>query len=154
MKTLIFKAVLMILIMVGISNYLMYIMTGKAPFSFGDMSLNMPEASISELKSHIPAGKEQAYKWTDANGTVHYSSEPPPENHAVELIHVDPNTNLVQGLRSEPKKVETQVNQVPATTLPTGSVYNPKTIKKLMDDAKGVQETLNKRYENLEKHSQ
>ena len=157
MKTLIFKAVLMIGIMVGISNYLMYLSTGKSPFSFDSLSFGKPsvDASASKLKNLMPAGKDQAYKWTDENGTVHYSSEPPSHHQKAELIEVNPDTNLVQGLRIETEQgseSKAPVNSAPQRQLPQGSIYNPETIKTLMDDAKGVQETLNKRYESLEKH--
>lgn len=150
MKKLIFKTTLMVLVMVGFSNYVMYLMTGKSPFSFSELPSFSSANSTPTLSDMLPAGKEQAYKWKDANGVVHYSSEAPPEGLDAQLIEVDPNTNLVQGIstKSEPEDAQATSTQ---PEMPSGNIYNPNTIKKLMDDAKGVQETLNKRYEDLEK---
>ncbi len=147
MGKLIFKIAVMLIIVVGMSNYVMYIMTGKSPFSFSGNGPSLPNApSMSDL---VPAGKQTAYKWTDANGVVHYSSEPPPEGQQATELEVDPNANLIQGLREAPAD-----NPAPAATpeavMPQGHVYDPRTIQKLMDDAKQVQETLNERYEGLE----
>jgi len=145
MGKVIFKAVLMLGIVLGISNYVMYLMTGKTPFS------QVPDVSIStpNLSEMMPKGSERAYKWTDANGVVHYSSEPPPEVEA-QVMDVDPNTNMIQGLRAEAPK-ETEAAPAPTPTLPQGNVYNPKNVQKLIEDAKNVQNVLNERYESLEK---
>lgn len=152
MKKFAFKLTLMLGIMLGVSNYMMYIMTGKSPLSFSLSNFTKPSSglSIPNVQNMIPAGKERAYKWTDANGVVHYSSEAPAGDEAVELLDVDPNTNLVQGLQvTADAPEEKPATEVP-TTVPSGNVYNPDTIKKLIDDAKSVQDTLNKRYEDME----
>lgn len=142
MKSLIIKCIVMILLALGVSNYLIYIKTGKLPFSLDKIpSISTP--SFNDAPSFISGRKEQAYKWTDENGVTHYSSEAPKEvNNQAQIIEVDPDTNLVQGLRMD--------KEAAPTGLPTGSVYNPKNVKKLMDDAKAVQEKMNERSKQLE----
>lgn len=144
MGKIIVKALIMVGIAVGISNYLMYLSTGKTPFSSGmpDLSFDAPSLGNGSTK------KQQAYKWTDEKGVVHYSSEAPPEMAQAEILEVDPNANLIQGVEIPTKEAPKAAAAQPS--MPKGNIYNPKTIKKLFDDAKGVQETLNKRYENLE----
>ncbi len=149
MGKLIVKMLVLLAIVVGMSNYALYLMTGQSPFAGDgpDLSIGLPSAS-----SVLPAGKEQAYKWRDKDGVVHYSSEPPPDSESAELLQVDPNTNLVQGLRpSESQEAET-AETTPQAALPQGTVYNPENIRKLIDDAKKVQETLNERNAELEKY--
>lgn len=122
-------------------------MTGKTPFTG-----KMPSFSISapKLSNVLPAKKENAYKWTDANGVVHYSSEPPELAQTAEILELDPNANIIQGL-PERQEAETNKQKPSAPALPQGNPYNPATVKKLIDDAKNVQTMLNKRGEEMNK---
>jgi len=36
----------------------------------------------------LAADKQQVYKWTDANGVVHFSDAPPPDAKNAELLHL------------------------------------------------------------------
>ena len=147
MAKMIFKMVVMLAVVVGVSNYALYIMTGKTPFSAND--LKMPDISAPNVDSLVNGGKTTAYKWTDENGVVHYSSEPPPEQQQVEVLEVDPNVNLVQGVQKK-EEVPGPGSQ-PALDLPSGNVYSPKNVQKLIQDAKDVQQKLNERYQEQEK---
>ena len=147
MAKMIFKMVVMLAVVVGVSNYALYIMTGKTPFSAND--LKMPDISAPNVDSLVNGGKTTAYKWTDENGVVHYSSEPPPEQQQVEVLEVDPNVNLVQGVQKK-EEVPGPGSQ-PALDLPGGNVYSPKNVQKLIQDAKDVQQKLNERYQEQEK---
>lgn len=152
MGKLLFKVVVMLAITIGVSNYAMYLMTGKMPMSdfFSKASVSGPD--MPEVSNLLPKGSERAYKWTDENGVVHYSSEAP-EHVNAETMNVNPDTNLIQGIQKTAK--EEKIEQAPPTQplMPQGNIYNPGTIRKLMDDAKGVQSKLNERYEELENHS-
>lgn len=150
MKSLIIKCIIMVMLALGVSNYLIYIKTGKMPFSFD--RFNAPSFSaLPDVPKLIGGGKEQAYKWTDENGVTHYSSEPPQElGKQALLLEVDPNTNLIQGAREKDEILPSIAPEPSNTPLPAGSVYNPQNVKKLMDDAKAVQETMNERAKQLE----
>lgn len=144
MKKLIFKCVVVVVLALGASNYMMYIMTGKLPFS----TESLPSFSSPSLPT-FAEGKTTAYKWTDANGVVHYSSEPPPNPaDAAVKMEVDPNVNLIQGIKEKPTIAgETDTPQGPDFS---GNIYSPEKVKKLVDDAKAVQQQMNERTKSLE----
>nr|WP_252738328.1 DUF4124 domain-containing protein [Saccharophagus degradans] len=140
----IFKCVVVVVLALGASNYMMYIMTGKLPFS----TESLPSFSSPSLPT-FAEGKTTAYKWTDANGVVHYSSEPPPNPaDAAVKMEVDPNVNLIQGIKEEPTIAgEADTPQGPDFS---GNIYSPEKVKKLVDDAKAVQQQMNERTKSLE----
>lgn len=138
-KKLVIKVIVLVVIMVGISNYGVYLMTGRLPFSVNDITL--PSVSVPKL----PVGKDTAYKWVDDRGVVHYSTEPPPLAAAnAKKLELDPNQNLIKGL--EPA-AEAQRETAPQTTPTLQSPYSPGAAQKLIEDAKNVQNLLNDRYE-------
>ncbi len=148
MKKLIFKCTVMVVIFIGISNYGLYLTTGKVP-SFKsmlpDLSFNTPD--VSELTPSF--NKDTVYKWVDENGVTQYSSEPPPEQAKAEVMTLDPNTNVIQGL--ELKEEENTENANPKVAVPDGNIYSPENIKKIMDDTKNVQNLLDDRFKNQQK---
>ena len=162
MGKLIFKMLLMTGIFVGISNYMLYIMTGKSPFAnFKLPSFSLEKKDLSKnISKALNSGKQQAYKWTDSNGVVHYSSEPPTHlataediqqakaQKQLETLQIDPNTNLIQGTELLEDKEEEQVKSTPQ---PLQNVYSPGGAQKLMEDAKNVEKLLNDRFEQQKK---
>jgi len=155
---LIFKMLLMTGVFVGISNYMMYIMTGKSPFAnFKLPSLSLDKKDISKnIAKALSSEKQQAYKWTDSNGVVHYSSSPPahlssPEQieqakaqKYLETLQIDPNTNLIQGSKLAE---DTETEQNKQTPSPIQNIYTPAGAKKLIEDAKNVEKLLNDRFQ-------
>jgi hypothetical protein len=110
-----FKLGIFLGLMTGIGNYLVYLGTGRVPFNdvwqhFKKNPVEIPKPGSFDLPSlpQLPSisGKHEsrAFKWTDANGVVHYSDQPPDGQNA-QLINMDPNQNLVQG--SPPPAQET-----------------------------------------------
>jgi len=142
MKKMIFKALFMLLVVTGLSNYLIYLNTGQAPFTIDSFKLD--NISAPDLGNLAPQGDDTAYKWVDENGVTQYSSEPPPEHIRAQTLTIDPNTNLVAG--TKPKEEKKDPPKTPSgAALPTGNIYKPETINKLMDDAKNVQTLLEDR---------
>lgn len=159
MKKLIFKCLSMVFIFVGISQYMMYLMTGKSPLA----DLKWPSFSLDEAASTLSsgqlsnlnpvAGKDVVYKWVDAQGVTQYSHEPPPDSVASKRLELDENTNVIQGLKLPEEEAAAsgqqngtgQQNPVPQLALPEGNLYSPQNIKKVIDDAKNVQKMLNER---------
>ena len=143
MAKLIIKMVLMVGVFLGISNYMLYVMTGKSPFS----GLKLPSFSRPNLdvgttfNKTINNGKQQAFKWTDDKGVVHYSSEAPINTSSVETIEVDPNTNLIQGLNSRTEQEEAKAEP----EVMKKNVYSPGGAKKFLDEAKNVEKILKER---------
>ncbi len=146
MKKLIIKCVMMIAIFFGISQYFLYLTTGKSPLD--GLKTSEIQLSAPDIKNITASGKQTVYKWVDANGVTQYTSEAPPEQ-AVTAMELDPNTNIVQGIKMP--EDEEKEEKPPQAEIPQGNIYNPKSIKKLMDDANNVQKLLNDRYEQQEK---
>lgn len=139
MTKLVVKIIIMIVVMLGVSNYVLYIMTGKTPFT----SDSLPSLdTVKDLTPAIPAGKDTAYKWVDEKGVVHFSTEPPPEEQQAERLEVDPNVNVIKSVK--PREQESP-ETAPAPELQ--SPYTPEGAKKLIDDARNVQKLLDDRYE-------
>lgn len=145
MGKLLAKIAMMLFIMLGISNYGYYLMTGNSPFS----GFKLPDFSTPDLSDITPlsTGKDTAYKWTDEHGVTHYSNEAPPVELAAEVIEVDPNVNVIQSVEVPKKEVEKE----PSVITPIeGPLYKPENIKKLIDDAKNVEKVLQERHEQQE----
>ena len=145
MKKLAIKVVFVVLILFGLSNYGLYLTTGKTPFS--NFSSPLPNASLQDLKPELPKGNDTAYKWTDEKGVVHYSSEPPPDLAKAEKLDVDPDTNLIQGVEAPVAPVQTATNQAPTLTNP----YSAEGIQQTLDKARNVQKILDERHKEQKK---
>ncbi len=128
------------------------IMTGEfdpmAFFNGGGVS------EFAKLKAKAPKGlsnvvtdeKVQVYKWRDKNGVMQFSNTPPPNSIKGEKVELNPNSNIVQAVKI--KKKET-VKKEASTKAP--SPYSVKGMKKVMDDARGVEDLLKNRHENQQK---
>ncbi len=145
MKKLIIKSILMICVFMGISQYFVYIMTGKSPLD----GFKTPDLSFGsdDIKNAVTGGKQTVYKWVDENGVTQYTAEPPPEQ-AVTAVELDPNMNIVKGVEMPEDEKE---KSAPKVTLPEGPIYSPKSVKKLMDDAQNVEKLLDDRFKEQEK---
>ncbi len=54
------------------------------------------------LLAALPVDAQAIYKWTDANGVVHYSDQPPPESAGAERVNI----KAIGRPRSEPQQVD------------------------------------------------
>lgn len=98
MARLIMKSLMVLIFITGIGNYLVYLKTGQMPLlamrdQLADKSPAdfLPNLSVDQLaadartaagkvadqfSSAEPAAQVKVYKWTDAEGRVHFSDEP------------------------------------------------------------------------------
>ena len=143
------------LVMLGILSVTPMIYMGKFdPMALINSTLSFAQNETDSLKDNIPgrltdvvggnvgAKTVQVYKWRDANGVMQFSNTPPTDAQA-EQVMFDPNTNLVQAVKIK-LKVEPKPEQVQAK-MP--KPYSVKSMKKVMDDAKGVEDMLQQRFE-------
>jgi cytoskeletal protein RodZ len=91
---LLFKALVVVVLAVGIGNYLIYLKTGQLPinsvrenyngdwlaavkesFSSSQLAARKTVDALTKNESSQPA-PARVYKWTDANGQVHYGDKP------------------------------------------------------------------------------
>ncbi len=156
-----FKLILVILILFGLSSYTNYLLTGKTP----DIAINkptLPDIEISKLTDTLsdkfniieekkPAANTYLYKWRDTKGVIHYTSKKPPENiQDFESIKLSNNTNVVPAVSDNEVIHEKQTQQqAPSENLST-NIYSPEGIKKLFDQAKDVQNLMNDQFTQQE----
>jgi len=140
------------LITLGILSVTPMIYMGKFdPMAFFDSGLSKGTSEFTKLKSKVPKNlssvvtdkKVQVYKWRDKHGVMQFSNTPPATGGHAEQVTFDPNHNLVQAVKIPKKKEE----PTPTAKTQTPNPYSVKGMKKVMDDARGVEDLLQKRHE-------
>jgi hypothetical protein len=141
---------------------------GKTLMSFSDFSLqdiSLPDISIPDMsdllnsRKLLPSntrsdGKDIFYRWNDAQGNVHFTTEPPPDGIEYTVKGYDPKANVIQPVKipTEPDPLESAPNATDSgtdgSTPSVDSAYNPGNVKKLINDTKNIEKILNQRYEN------
>ncbi|GAA5315915.1 MAG: hypothetical protein AseanaTS_11200 [Candidatus Pelagadaptatus aseana] len=97
-----------------------------------------------------PFGQTKVYRWQDKEGYWQLSDTPPADLEA-EITYIDPDRNMIQGLRSQPApQPEAQDVSEQSSGVPLPLTISPSKVQKLMDDAKQVQETLNQRTQDMD----
>ncbi len=144
LSIIIILAVLAVLPMIytGKLDALSFIDSGFSKTSSGFATSKTPE-NISNV---VTDEKVQVYKWRDKNGVMQFSNTPPPNVTNAEQLVLDPNSNLVQAVKTPEKDEPKQV--VPARS---ANPYSVKGMKKVMDDARGVEDMLQQRHEEQQK---
>lgn len=98
------------IVSLGLAGYGIYLYTGKPPWVFfqGLPVPAMPKLeppSLPKLGDMLPkaetTGKDQLYKWLDAQGQWHYTSERPAEGVKFELLTIDRSTNVLPGRQAD-----------------------------------------------------
>lgn len=135
-------------------------------FSLPDFSL--PDASLPEMRSlsssSVPveaddsdlSGKDVFYKWRDADGNLHFTSEPPPEGVDYTLKGYDPDANVIQAVQPETVAIEAEAEATSPVSTQTrepgdiGNPYSQESIEKLFNDAKNIEKILNERLQHIE----
>jgi len=143
------------LIILGVLSVMPMIYMGKFdPMSFIDSGWSNGASEFSKLKAKAPKNltsvvtdkKVEVYKWRDKNGVMQFSNTPPPDGGNAEQVLLDPNKNLVTAVKV-PVKEESEEKLKTESPGP----YSVKGMKKAMNDAKGVEELLQKRHEEQQK---
>jgi hypothetical protein len=134
----VFKLLIFLVLIAGVGNYFIYFTTGRIPLQelwrhYHNTPVNIPKPALPTLDlpslPNIPGVSKRsapkAFKWTDANGGVHYSDQAPDGQDAT-LIDMDPNQNLVQSspltAPPEPKSTKPKLpeEQTSEHQMPTG----------------------------------
>lgn len=115
----------------------------------GDLSEGGSSEAIGDF------GKTRVYRWQDENGQWQYSDTPPPSQNAEKLL-INPNVNIVESTKIErqtaSEEVDTQETDAkqPGIELPLPMTVSPSEARKLIDDAKAINDLAEKRTEALE----
>lgn len=118
MKTLIFKSIVILVIIVSTSYYLYYLNTGKPlidEIPSIDISTIVKSTRIIDYAvKQSPTNKNSVYKWIDENGKTHYSSEALNDKNATEVA-IDISPNFVREFEAkamhDAKEVQTLVDE-------------------------------------------
>jgi len=155
--------------MAGLGTYANYLMTGKLPDiitnrpKIPDIKMpNLPDLTNSlsdkftSIKKKTTADDTYLYKWRDANGVIHYTSEKPAEGIDYDSIKLKNDVNVIPAVPTVSKSeitdkepVQQRSPKLPSTELPT-NVYSPEGIKNLLNQAKNVQNLVNEQFKHLE----
>lgn len=141
---------IMMLFTLGVLSVVPLIMMGKFdPMAFFDSGFSRGASEFSKLKAQAPKNltsvvtdkRVQVYKWRDEHGVMQFSNVPPATDRDAEQVVLDPNSNLVQAVKVPEKK------EAPKAAVQTQrpNPYSVKGMKKVMDDAKGIEALLQKR---------
>lgn len=103
---LVFKCLMVVLIVLGIGNYLVYLKTGSLPL--GELGQHVKRDWLGAAKNYTPehlalrakqtleqvnfnqndqSASTKVYTWTDANGHVHFSDQP--TNSQAEAVTIE-----------------------------------------------------------------
>ena len=153
---LLLKAMVPLSIVLGAMFYLSYL-NGRDPLAMfdnlfgkvqtaiteaGDAVVNIPDA----VDSSIEGQTRTFHKWQDATGAWHYGENPPADARSLTAISLSLDDNVVPStVLAKPQEKEGNPQQ-PQVEMPgLASPYSPSQIKKLFEDTKQLQETLNQR---------
>lgn len=144
------------LVILGFISVLPMIYMGKFdPMSFFDSDMSSGMSEFQQLKAKAPKGitsvvtdkKVQIYKWRDEHGRMQFSNTPPPQGGNAEQVVLDPNKNIIQAVKIPPKEEEKK--SLAKTEMP--NPYSLQGAKKVMKDAKGVEQMLQDRHDAQQK---
>ena len=142
---------LKIIVMLLVLSVVPMIYTGKIdPMSFfgGGSSefAKLKAKAPKNLTSVVTDKTVQVYKWRDKNGVMQFSNTPPPDSAKSEKVELNPDSNVVKAVKVERKEI---IKRQASGSVP--GPYSVKGMKKVMDDAKGVEELLKNRHDNQQK---
>ncbi len=148
---------IMMLFTLGVLSVVPLIMMGKFdPMAFFDLGFSRGASEFSKLKAQAPKNltsvvtdkKVQVYKWRDEHGVMQFSNVPPATDRDAEQVVLDPASNLVQAVKVPEKK---EAPKAAGQTQQRPNPYSVKGMKKVMDDAKGIEALLQKRQAQQQK---
>lgn len=110
---------------------------------------NPLDSGVSSKQNQPVGEKEVFHKWTDADGTVHFTRDKP--SIASELVSVDPQANILQTPKYEEKRKEKSGTAVLISDKPS-SPYTPSGAQELIENARNVEKVLEQRNQQMERY--
>ena len=144
------------LIILGILSVTPMIYMGKFdPMEYLDSGFSSGASEFEKLKARAPGNltsvvtdeKVQVYKWRDENGVMQFGSTSPPGVSDAQQVELNPNSNVVTAVKV-PVKEE---SPAASADLAQPGPYSVKGMKKVMEDARGVEQMLQQSYEQRTK---
>jgi hypothetical protein len=150
-----FKIFSMLVILAVLSIMPMIYMGKFDPAASIDSMLGSGTSEFKKLKAKVPKNltsvvtdkKVQVYKWRDERGVMQFSNTPPADGGQAERVELNPNKNIVDAVKIPVQ--ESAEKEVAKAEAP--NPYSPKGMKKVIDDARGIEQLLKQRDENQQK---
>ena len=148
--------ILSMLIILGVLSVTPMLYMGKLnPVELLDAGLGGVASEMEKLKAKAPENmtsvvtdeKVQVYKWRDKNGVMQFGSTPPPEVRNAEQLELNPNSNVVKAVKVPVEEEK----PVASAELAQPAPYSVKGMKKVMEDARGVEQILQQSHEQRSK---
>ena len=148
--------ILSMLVILGFLSVMPMIYMGKFdPLSSIESGLSTGVSEFKKLKVTAPENlsnavsdindtsykKVQIYKWRDEHGVMQFGNTPPLTDAAAEQVVLRPG-NTMQAVKVPEEKI-----LKPEAEIESPNPYSVKGMKKVMDDARGVEELLQQRHE-------
>lgn len=154
-----FKLLMVVLVIGGLLSFsFLKGDDGNSLFSVSDLKMpNFPflglAGSKKSSKTEGPRGEVIIYKWTDVEGNLQFSNQPPAEGIEYTLKKYDPNENVVPAVSTDSPDIVVDLSpgseRNSSATGNAGSVYSPGVIEKLFEDANNVSKLEKNRIKNL-----
>lgn len=126
-------------------------------FNFPEFSLpDMPDLPSSEEqdKTRPPQLGRPIYQWSDIDGNLQFSGEPPAAGIEYTVQAYDPNINVILSVKTDPQESESDAETRPPETISTaedsGNAYSLEGIEKIFEDVNNIEKLLNQRFKNQE----
>ncbi|MBT8133875.1 MAG: DUF4124 domain-containing protein [Gammaproteobacteria bacterium] len=148
--------ILSMLIILGMLSVTPMIYMGKLnPMELLGSGFSGGASEFEKLKAKAPRNmtsvvtdeKVQVYKWRDKNGVMQFGSTPPPEVRNAQQVELNPNSNVVKAVKVPVEEEK----PVASADLAQPSPYSVKGMKKVMDDAKDIEQMLQQSHEQRSK---
>jgi hypothetical protein len=145
-----FVRLLIILLIAAIAAAILY---GLNPYG-GKPSLSLPKMpnvpSLGSDNDKNTPSVTTVYKWQDENGEWHFSNQPPPEGVARKVITYRSDANVIQAPKDSPQPAKPS-SEPETSASPLLPFTDPGKVKKLIDDAKNIENLLQDRQEQMDK---
>ena len=131
-------------------------------FSLADFkmpSFKMPDMPGSDQLLPSDAGASRVdvfYRWNDAKGNVHFTTEPPPDGIEYTVKGYNPDANVIRAVElpaeepvaEPPASAAEPASQDMSSTQGLDNPYTKGQIQKLFDDTRNIEKLLKHRFED------
>lgn len=108
----------------------------------GETIEDLRDKAPKNMRAVVTDEKVEVYKWVDEYGVTQFSSRPPAMVSEAQKIVLSPEINVISAIKVPEKEPEAAAGpQVHSLSSP----YSPGGMKKILDEATGMQEKLDQR---------
>jgi hypothetical protein len=155
---LLFKAMVLMVIVLGLLSYFAYlrgmdpVAMLKAPFAASGSAsvtraVHTAPARVTPRELNTVGSTSTVYRWRDAQGNVHFGDRVPEGVGRADALEIDPDANLVMGTGPARAHTDKPMQAEIPGVAGLSDVYRPERIRQLFEQAEQLQGTLQQRYQ-------